>query len=395
MMKSAHAKLWESAKASLEANIRETDEGPFLAAGSHQFGSLWTRDFCFAVPGLIAIDRRDVAENHLGMLIRTRRPEDQVIARIIECVSSARRVVTHTVFRFLPEFMKRIPMKSPLKVEHVGEHGTISIDSNAHVLRASAMVLRAGGHDWFKKNRDGLQGVLDFCLARTAGGTRLIEQGRFEDWQDSSAREGKTSYVNVLHAIAFSSAREMGLAIPTSALGFTDLVRNEFFDRLSGVYRAHTAIDLVSIDANLLLINELFDESSRIELYRSLKRHAIWTRAEIPGVSSYPDYPNDWISWTCKGVGLTHYHDRLLWTWLSGQAAKAAITCGDIAESDRIFSTLEKMSTRDGGVGEVYRPEPGVPIFENVLYRSELPFSWGSGCILEALKLNEKLNEQK
>jgi hypothetical protein len=393
MQNKIHEKLWNMAQKSLEANIRETAQGLFVAAGSHQFGSLWTRDFCFSVRGLIAIGRREVAENHLSLLIETRRPGDHVIARVLECVPSSRRVLTHTIFRFLPETLKRIPMVSPLKAEHLGEHGTISIDSNPHVLRSAADVLRAGGTAWFEKNRNGLQDVLEFSLTRTKGGTALIEQGRFEDWQDSSAREGRTSYVNFLQAIAFNCAREMGLKLPASADSFTDLVHREFFEPKAGVYRACTSDskEIISLDANVLVINELKRGAEQSDLYRSLKSNALWGRAEIPGVSSFPNYPKDQVSWTCKGVGLRHYHDDMLWTWLSAQAAKSAAICGDLEESDRILETLNRVSERDGGVAEIHRPTKNLPMFENILYRSEMPFSWGSGCILEALEKRRSL----
>jgi hypothetical protein len=36
------------ARSSLEANIVHLPQGDFLKAGSRQFGSLWTRDFCFS-----------------------------------------------------------------------------------------------------------------------------------------------------------------------------------------------------------------------------------------------------------------------------------------------------------------------------------------------------------
>jgi hypothetical protein len=84
-------------------------------------------------------------------------------------------------------------------------------------------------------------------------------------------------------------------------------------------------------------------------------------------------------------VGLRHYHDRLLWAWLSALAAKAAVASGDLPEADRIFAKLQTMAERDGGVGEVYDNARGLPLTKTWLYESEIPFSWASGCVLEAL----------
>ena len=49
--------LLNIAKESLEKNIVRLPQGDFLAAGGNQFGSLWTRDFCFSVPALLTLKK--------------------------------------------------------------------------------------------------------------------------------------------------------------------------------------------------------------------------------------------------------------------------------------------------------------------------------------------------
>lgn len=377
------------ARSSLEANIVTTKEGPFLAAGSHQFGGFWTRDFCFAVRGLLSIGRADVARNHLAYLVRSRRQSDDVVARLLDFAPSARRVLAHTALRFLPETLKRVSQKGPLRVEHLGEHKTIAIDSNALVLRAVADLHRhSPDTKWLDDNREALQAVLGFCLERTDGATKLATQGRFEDWQDSVAREGQTLFVNAVFAVAFKDARELGLRVPKEIDTFGQLIERTFWDDENSIFRSHTELPVVSLDGNVLMITEKELQSGAhagAKFYRTLKSHPIWSKAEIPGAASDPDYPVDWISWTTKAVGLRHYHDRLLWAWLSALAAKAALMSGDREEADRIFSKLQSMAERDDGVGEVYDNEAGLPLTKTWLYESEKPFSWASGCILEAL----------
>ncbi|MEK7355543.1 MAG: hypothetical protein AAB250_03795, partial [Bdellovibrionota bacterium] len=120
------------AQSSLEANIVSTPEGSYLAAGAHQFRGFWTRDFCFAARGLLSIGRDDVVRHQLTHLIRTRRSSDNVVARLLDCYPSMRRVVAHTILRnVLPSPIKRFPFVRPLIAEHLGEHKTIAIDSNA------------------------------------------------------------------------------------------------------------------------------------------------------------------------------------------------------------------------------------------------------------------------
>lgn len=382
-------KLRSIAKASLEANIVQAGEGSYLAAGSHQFGSLWTRDFCFASRGLLAIGRDDVVRHQLTHLLKERR-SDGLIARVLESVPSWKRVVAYTALRFLPETLKQFPMREPLKAEHLGEHGTISIDSNALVLRTAADLHRhAPDRQWLEENQVALQHVLDFCLSRTQQGTELVVQGRFEDWQDSVAREGATFFVNALFAQAFACADALGLKIPKTAFKFSELIAPAFFDERTSVFKSHRDLNLVSLDGNLLALNEdvlSTPMNENLALYEAVRAHPIWSVANIPGSASTPDYPREWISWTTKLVGLRHYHDRLLWSWLSGLSAKAALRNGDTAEAARIFNELERLAIRDGAIAEVYEPTSELPPKQTLLYKSEMPFSWGAGCILEALE---------
>lgn len=380
------AKLHQIARESIEANVVSTNEGPYLAAGSHQFGSLWTRDFCFAARGLLSIGRDDVVRHHLSHLIRTRR-NDGLIARVLESVPSWKRVVAHTALRFLPDSFKTFPMQAPLKAEYLGEHGTISIDSNALLLRAvHDLHIAAPDLNWLSANREALQQILDFCLERTNSGSQLAKQGRFEDWQDSVAREGETFFVNALFAEAFAAANFLGLKLPPSARSFLNLLEPAFLNPKTGVYRSHKNLGIVSLDGNLLALNESSLSSlAGHSLYQSLKAHKLWRRSPIPGAASFPDYPVTWVSWTTKAVGLRHYHDRLLWSWLSGLSAKACLKSGDREEADRIFTELERIAIRDAGIAEIYEPTKELPLKRTPLYVSEKPFSWGAGCILEAL----------
>lgn len=389
--------LRSRARASLVANIVTVEDRQYLAAGGHQFGSFWTRDFSFAVRGLISIGRADVAIEHVSHLLRHLR-DDGLVPRILDYMPSWKRVVAHTALRALPRRLKTFSPDAPLKAEHVGEHGTLSIDSNALILIAAQSLVRAEpetvGRAWLATYRSALQRGLDFCLARTQNARELVVQGRYEDWQDSASREGRTLYVNALYAMAFAAARDLGLTIEIDAPGFLEKIRATFYDEAAGVYKACETLDIVSLDGNLLILNEPALAGLRTpDLYARLKTHALWTSARIPGVATVGDYPESWISWTTRAVGLRHYHDRFAWSWLAGLAAKAARLADDEEEARRIWTELQRMAIRDDGIGEIYesrRSSVGpddreLVLVRRLLYRSELPFSWGAGCILESL----------
>ena len=80
------------------------------------------------------------------------------------------------------------------------------------------------------------------------------------------------------------------------------------------------------------------------------------------------------------------------WSWLMGYAAKAAHRQGDVEEYGRILSGLEKLVERDGAVYEIYNSESLMP-WRGALYRSERPFSWGAGKILESISVASSIGE--
>lgn len=84
------------ARISLEANIVSLPQGEFLAAGTHQFGSLWTRDFCFSVPALLTLQKFSLVKNHLNYLI-THRRSDGLVSIYADSMNPMLRVVTGSV----------------------------------------------------------------------------------------------------------------------------------------------------------------------------------------------------------------------------------------------------------------------------------------------------------
>ncbi|RYZ97831.1 MAG: hypothetical protein EOP11_21490, partial [Proteobacteria bacterium] len=120
-MDSSLVSLKEKALRTIEANLVETEKGLFLTAGGNQFRTLWTRDFCFSVPGLLAAGWRDLVERQLGLILSF--AEFSQLPRGIDPLNPKLRVVWGTAFRFLPPPFANAYAK-PLKAEYLGEHGT-------------------------------------------------------------------------------------------------------------------------------------------------------------------------------------------------------------------------------------------------------------------------------
>lgn len=67
-----------------------------------------------------------------------------------------------------------------------------------------------------------------------------------------------------------------------------------------------------------------------------------------------------------------------------GEAVKGCVLNTQRVIAEEILHTIEHMAHRDGTIGEIYDSEG--KLFSGLLYRSEIPFSWGCALILEAIQ---------
>lgn len=378
------------AKRSLEANIITLPSGSYLTAGLHQFHSLWTRDFAFSIRGLLVTGHAEVVRDHLTAIINQRRSEDALVPRVIDNMSPRWRVIASTYFRLFGG-NGGFPLKDPLKAEFHDEHGTEAIDSNAVVLLGAYDYLQAT-HDqkWWDENEESLVQIFHYYDKKIDPTTQLIDQENFADWQDSVQRKGTGFFTNLLYTLVLKEYAEFprfGIE-PGRWTQQKALLNAAFFDSKSGLYRSLMGQNYFSLDGNLLAIERGFfsdDPENAEKLYQSLKQSPFWRRTGTPGFNTYPNYPRSWHSPAVTIVGLGHYHDKLIWSWLMAYAAKAARDLGDHVEADRIFLELTQLIERDKTVAEIYSNRENNPVWESILFRAESPFSWGAASVLEYL----------
>ncbi len=382
--------LLSIAVASLTRNITTLNSGSFLSAGRGQFRGLWTRDFCFAAPALLELGRADVVRNQLNALLGNRRASDSLVPRLMDSLAPAwLRVARHFAVRWVPFGVRELPLGELLVPEYRSEHDVEAIDSNLLVLLTATDYVRASGDvEWWKVHERELADVYDYYGSRLR--KDLIDQPPFSDWQDSAERRGRTFYTNLLYQVVterIAQHRAFGIE-PERAARIRERIEAEFFDAEQGLYRSVPPLPHVSLDGNLLALDLGYwpaDSGRAMDLYRALKRHALWSRDGMPGWNTNPEYPPRWISWSTRMVGLSGYHDRIRWSWLMALAAKVAFRVGDHAEADTILIRLGEMARRDGTIHEIYFQESPYLPWRSRLYVSEADFSWGAAYVVRAV----------
>ena len=379
--------LVDTAKSSLAANIVDHKSGSYLSAGGHQFRSFWTRDFCWSIPGLLELGRADVVRDQLQLLCDTAR-EDGLLPRAIDSMNPKARVVRATLaYAFGLRWKQRAPTEK-LKPEYIEQNGHPTIDGNAlAILGALTYVDATGDSEFLTKNSDAFERILRY-YDKSVDTDGLIVQPGFADWQDSIRRAGKTLYTNILWAAVLTRLADRNLFGITKdrAAQATASIDTKFFDSTIGLYRSLDSGPQISLDGNLLAIELGIVTGAKAEaLYTSLKSHALWSMARgIPGAVTTPDYPRRDLNWTMTIAGLSHYHDRIAWSWLVAMSAKVATRMGDTAEAQRILNALEALVQRDKIVTEIYEPSRDMRPAKRWLYQSETPFSWGAAVALDA-----------
>ncbi|MFN8369935.1 MAG: hypothetical protein U0T83_04830 [Bacteriovoracaceae bacterium] len=381
------------AKSSLERNIVNIKSGRYLMAGEKQFSSLWTRDFCFAAKGLLFSGNADVVKSQLNKLIKSKRKQDSLIPRTLDSISAQIRVfVTTTSAGRIP--MQLIsPLRDPLRPEYTDQYGSAAIDSNILFLYAALSYVKfTNDYKWWYDNQKALKEIYDFYIPKMKNG--FIEQDKFSDWQDSANRSGFTFYTNLLYYIVSKDLEQFSYfgINPNENKLFRQKLIDTFYDENVGIFNGVIGIKLYSLEGNLIAIeNNLFeDEEKTRELYLSLKKHNLWSyKVDLPGIATYPNYPSNWVSPFLKFVGLRNYHGAIYWSWLIAYSAKISYLMNDKNEGQRILNKLQEIALRDGVIYEIYRQNDNLTVWNSFLYKSEGPFSWGSGVTIEALHTAE------
>lgn len=382
-------KLWKIAGESLSANIVALESGLYLTAGRHQFKTLWTRDFCMSVRGLLRINRSDVAKHHLQTLIRARRSYDGLVPRVMDSMSTPKRVSLYFLAKILPFIHPDRPLVDPLITQYRDEHGTEAIDSNLLVLLAALDIVdKTGDSSWWAEHEGALIEIYRFYDSKFRNS--LIVQPPFSDWQDSTRRDGHTFYTNLLYCVASRRlAKYPGFGVNLKRVEeMRAMIEETFRDKTTGLFLSIAGKTQISVDGNLLAIDLGYFAPKSEEataLYESLKRHPLWKgRSDLPGYVTFPNYPNSWKSVAVRVARLHFYHDRIYWSWLMGLAAKVATLQGDQEEASRILGRLNKIAIRDSAIGEIYTDTPELNLWRSRWFEAEIPFSWGAAFVIDA-----------
>lgn len=390
-MKKIFENLLAKAIHTINLNTHTTENGlEYVFAGGNQFRTMWTRDFCYSVSGLLKIKKYSLVKNQLKTIFEFRSP-DGILPRGIDRVSPKLRVVLNTMvpksIRPNLNYAKNDALfQSQIRAEYLGEHNTIAIDSNA--LYMLAFFSYANETNDYFLNEAQIESLFEVYSKRLKEG--LVYQPDFSDWQDSVKRNGAWLLLQIQILVALVQFKKWtGREVPGFSIAkYQDDILKAFFDFEKYVFYQSAQYQTLALDYyGFIFKHKVFqDKIDFNRLYANLKKHSLWAQHVVPGIPVSQAYAASQISWTNKMVGLSGYHDHYYWGWLVAESAHIAKINGDSVEHNRILNLYYQSTEAIDSLSEIYlNKEARLIEFSNFFYKSESPFTWTASKWCEAL----------
>jgi len=356
-----------------------------LTAGSDHFKTLWTRDACFGMLGLIEDPAgRQVVRDTLQSFFDRAGGSGQLPRRMGD-----RGNPTLMVYSFFG--IKTPDPKKLSTTEYINELNVPQYDATILPIILALEYYKAGGDRAFiETNYTALKQAAKWL---EASDSRLIDQPGGADWKDVLKRSGEVAYTNVLLYKAFASMAEL------NALMGEDVSHNkEYAEKLKreintriwddklGYYKDSAGVSAFSADGNMLaLIWGVADAEKSAKVFAKLEY--LLDNGPLPFPALEGEYSAANVPFWLKLAGMRHYHDKCIWPWQGNVLAVAAARAGKRDLAMKAINKVAAQAVKDGTFYEVYENKNGkVAPVRSLFYRSEPDFTWSAGTFLWAAR---------
>ncbi len=378
----------------------------FFVAGTRLFYDLWTRDFCFASPGISKAIGEDAVKRNLEVLLRYQHENGKIAQQVSRKPSSALSGILT-----LPFFDVRKKNFFPLTPAFKTIFGTEDLDSTMLFLIYYAKFTDKTHSEI--KDYDKLLKAAKWVESQDFDGDGLVEEDAFAGWEDSinktskplSALEhflarcsvppgerGKSAYENVLACEAYRSVARLAeiKGDLDSSVYYSALSKNVWNELYKTFWNNKGYLSdfvgegggVLNASANLLAI--YFGLLSKRDSLKVLKNIEEMSMNEPFGLKTRNKRLPAWrINLFNHIIGTSSYQDTTHWLWLGALYVIALKKLGFRDKADVALSKIEELVKNSGGVREVYTSE-GKPL-KSWFFSAEDNFLWSSGMLLEAL----------
>lgn len=371
----------------LERNLLKYPSRRFITAGGNQFRTLWVRDFCYSVPGLLNAGYADVVKSQL-QLVSTYRHQNGFLPRGLDIMAPQLRVVLNLIKKDLsfyqyPDSFEKFQMR--LKPEYFGEHKTVAFDSNV-LFCLSALQYMEKTNDFFLSEQEFIHLLKVYLPFKKDS---LFSQPPYSDWQDSAIRSEPMLLFHLqLLSVLKRLKKQLNLVLSDFSIEeLEETILKKYYYPMNRCFYQDLAHRRMSLESYGFIFTEsLFSSSlNHRDLYLALKESSLWNQNVIPGRPVFPAYTKEEVSWTTRLVGLGGYHHQFHWGWLIAEAYKISCLMKDPEEAKRIKEYYFNQVKTDPFLAEIYLcKEEKLEVYSEFLYQSEAPFTWTAAKWLEA-----------
>lgn len=398
-MTSLITKVKKIAQADLLACYRD---GGILASNVN-FDDFWARDSFFASLGILESGgETEKVKQVLELFIKYQRTDGKIPRKIV------------LDFNSLKYLGIKIRRKKPRPIYASSLRWHFSVDDNLlFVIAFCRYIVLSGDNAFGKKYFAQAKNALEFYAKRKLIKSKLLYEAGFANWEDTIYKKGHVFYSNVLWYAAVrefevlrnnvrssdSSVETRQCLVSTSedilptakeifyALQetfwlpqekyFADSVKNgqseKYFD-LAG--------HVLAIIFDIATKEQIQQILNFVETYCNVSLQA--DRKDILHPLNNPRYPIWKVNPVLFLFGIQNYQNQNSWSWIETLLIIAQLKGGHIDEAQKTFETLGNIIVRDNHIHETYFLD-GRP-FNHLLWKSAVPFAWGAGLMLWAVK---------
>ncbi|MBU0929456.1 MAG: hypothetical protein KJ623_00080 [Nanoarchaeota archaeon] len=359
-------------------SLRECYSDHGIIAGKRKFDDYWARDALFAVLGSLAVNDQSIVRSTLNLFLNHQNTKGQLPRRIDR---------TYVGLKYAGIKIKRKSL-SPRYTNSL--FLAKSLDQNSlFVIAVLSYIKKTRDYEYLDRNFSKIKAAMDWNFLHYKNG--LIYEGLFANWEDTVIKRGHILYTNVLNYGALMAFVDLCKLVnynyseyKEKAESLKELINERFWNGKYYKSWISKKEDIFCSAGNILaILYNIADEKKAVLIQKYIK-------SNLNGVSLPSSYPrhNLWRYPLPQHIKRTvDYHGGFSWLWLGCLNSIALLKMGMKKDAENSLNKIAEVIAKHETVYEVYSGDKAV---NNLLFKSEAPFTWSAGLFVFAYnKLKE------
>lgn len=375
-------------------DLRDCYHEQGILASKVNFSDYWARDTFWACIGLLEaqIDLEKV-KNCLELFLNYQHPGGKIPRKICLDYNSLKYVGL------------KIKRRKPRPIYTSAIKMFTSVDDNLlFVIAFCLYIQKTNDYEFGKKYLEKVAKALNFYQDKNLIIDSLIFETGLGNWMDTIFKRGFVLYSNTLwykavkefeNITGIYSLKDTAAKAPATSEDILKNIQSKFWAQEKGYFADNVSfhgqqVPYFDLAGNVQAI--LFDVASKEQSQRILSFVQYIETKQKSGsllhAINYPLYPWWKISPATYFFGIQAYQNGINWSWIEALLTAAMAKAGHIEKATLTLENFSKIIVKNGHVHENYHLD-GTP-FDHLLWKSAVPFAWGSGLFLYGYKILEE-----